>query len=244
MAACGGAQPGAAPAQAPHAPAATQDPPAQHGHAGHGGHSGSEEHAYRHTGEGVRHNFSDVQRFEGMFDHPDRDRWQRPADVLRLLALAPGLTVVDLGAGTGYFLPHLAPAVQPGGQAIGLDVEPAMVAHMRERIAREELAGATARRVDPDDPGLAAGAVDRVLVVNTWHHLGDRVAYARKLRQALRPGGLVLVVDFTMDTDKGPPPSARLAPEQVLRELRAAGFAAELVAEELPDQYVVRATPG
>jgi predicted methyltransferase len=175
-----------------------------------------------------------------MFDDPGRNAWQRPAEVVALLALAPGQTVVDIGAGTGYFLPHLAPAVRPGGQVWGLDVESAMVAHMTERIAREQIAGAQARQVAPDDPGLAAASVDRMLVVNTWHHIGERVAYARKLHQALRPGGFVLVVDYTMATKRGPPRAARLEPALVIDELTKAGFTAELVKESLPHQYIVR----
>lgn len=186
------------------------------------------------------HDFSDVERFARMFDDPARDAWQRPEEVVRLLALAPGQVVVDLGAGTGYFLPHLAPAVRPGGQVVALDAEPAMVEHMRRRIAQEGLTGAVARGVEVDDPGLAEASVDRILVVDTWHHLSDRVRYARALYQALRPGGRLLVVDFTLETGRGPPPAARLAAEQVLRELRDAGFDAELAVETLPDQYVVQ----
>lgn len=175
-----------------------------------------------------------------MFDDPKRKAWQKPAEVVKLLALSAGQTVVDIGAGTGYFLPHLAPAVQPGGQVWGLDVEPAMVEHMTRRIEREQIAGAQARQAAPDDPGLAAASVDRMLVVNTWHHIGERVAYSRKLHQALRPGGFVLVVDYTMTTKHGPPRAARLAPEVVIDELTQAGFTAEIVKESLPHQYIVR----
>jgi predicted methyltransferase len=193
---------------------------------------------YRHPH--AHHRFDDAELYARSFDNPKRDRWQKPAEVVQILALAPGHTVVDLGAGTGYFLPHLAPAVQPGGRVLGLDVEPNMVAYMEKRIARERIAGAATRVVATTDPGLAAGSVDRVLVVNTWHHLDGRVEYARKLHQALRPGGFVLVVDYTMETRRGPPPAARLAPALVADELTRAGFAAEVVEESLPEQYVVR----
>ncbi|MCA9611428.1 MAG: SAM-dependent methyltransferase, partial [Myxococcales bacterium] len=93
-----------------------------------------------------------------------------------------------------------------------------------------------------DGPGLEPGSVDAILVVDTWHHLPDRVAYAAKLRDALREGGVLLVVDFTLETEQGPPVSARIAPEALVEELRAAGMQATLVEETLPDQYVVRAT--
>jgi predicted methyltransferase len=77
------------------------------------------------------------------------------------------------------------------------------------------------------------------LIVNTWHHVSGRVGYAEKLLAALRPGGLLLIVDLTMDSPLGPPPEKRLTHDTVMHELEAAGFAAKLVEESLPYQYVV-----
>ncbi|MCB9619613.1 MAG: class I SAM-dependent methyltransferase [Sandaracinus sp.] len=205
-------------------------------HAHHGRHEG------HHHGEGMQHDFSDVARFEAMFDAPGRARWQRPVEVVGLLDLTPGETVADLGAGTGYFEPLLAAAVGPRGRVLALDSEPAMVAHLRERAQAEGLTVVEAREVAVDGPGLEPGSVDAILVVDTWHHLPDRVAYATKLRDALRDGGVLLVVDFTLQTEQGPPVSARIAPDALVEELRAAGLQATLVDETLPDQYVVRAT--
>jgi hypothetical protein len=83
--------------------------------------------------------------------------------------------------------------------------------------------------------------VDRILVVDTWHHIADRVVYARKLAAALRPGGFVLVVDFTLQSAKGPPKHHRLAPDAVAGELQQAGMKTSVVAAGLPDQYVIKA---
>ncbi len=206
-------------------------PGAHHGQ-GHGPHAAHQ------------HDFSDAERWARVFDDPERDEWQRPADVVDLLRVEPGMTVVDLGAGTGYFLPHLTPAVGPQGRVLALDVEPEMVAHMERRIAEVGLEPAEARTVAPDDPGLDPDSVDRILVVNTWHHIADRVEYGRKLARALRPGGFVLVVDFTLESEHGPPREMRLPPEAVARELEAAGLAAEVADESLPMQYAVRGTRG
>lgn len=205
---------------------AAQRPP--HVHPGHGHHAGQ------------HHSFEDVERFEEIFDDPGRDEWQRPAEVVALLELEPGMRVVDLGAGTGYFLPHLSEAVGDEGAVLALDVEPAMVAHMRERAAEASLDNVEVREVAPDDPGLAPASVDRVLIVDTWHHVSERAAYAGRLAEALRPGGFVLLVDFTRDAPEGPPPAMRLPPETVLEELGAT-LEAELVEETLPRQYAVRA---
>ena len=191
----------------------------------------------------MTHDFSDVSRFEAMFDAPGRASWQRPVEVVALLGAAPGQTVVDLGAGTGYFLPYLASAVGPSGRVVALDSEPAMVAHLQQRAEREGLRAVEARSVEADAPGLAPGSADAILIVNTWHHLPERAQYAARLRDALRPGGTVLVVDFTLESEQGPPVAARVAPDVVAQELEAVGLEAEIIAgESLPDQYVVRAT--
>lgn len=216
-------------------------PPHEHPHGDHdhaSGHPG----ARGHHGQGHHHHdFSDVERFAAIFDDPARDQWQRPADVVALLELEPGMAVADLGTGTGYFLPHLAQAVGPSGRVLGLDTEPRMVEHVRERVERAGLTNVEARVVAPDDPGLAPGSVDRILVVDTWHHIADRERYAARLRAALREGGFVLVVDFTPESPHGPPPAMRLSADAVVRELEAGGLAARVLDEPLPYQYVVRA---
>lgn len=215
------------------APAAATTPMAATTPAGLSAHHDPHAHAHAH------HRFDDVARWSAIFDDPQRAAWQRPDEVARLCELAPGQVAVDLGAGTGYFLAPLSAGVGPTGRVLGLDVEATMVAHMTARAAREGLANVTARRVAGDDPGLAPASVDRVLIVDTWHHLPDRAAYAVKLAAALRPGGRIVVVDFTPETAKGPPPAARIAAQAVVAELAAAGLTAAVVSETLPDQYVV-----
>ncbi|KYF49648.1 hypothetical protein BE08_42540, partial [Sorangium cellulosum] len=185
------------------------------------------------------HRFERAEDWVPAFEGPGRDTWQKPADVIAAMRLAPGMRVADLGAGTGYFLPHLSRAVGPTGAVIGLDIERDMVRYMTERAARERLANVTARQVSPDDPGLDPGSVDRILVVNTWHHIPDRPAYAAKLKAALRPDGAVVVVDFTDTARHGPPKEHRIAAEAVAAELRAGGLSPQIVAEDLPDQYIV-----
>jgi cyclopropane fatty-acyl-phospholipid synthase-like methyltransferase len=192
-----------------------------------------------HGGHGMAHDFSDVDRWVAAFDDPARAEWQKPEHVIALMEMAEGMTVADLGAGTGYFLPYLSRAVGPGGKVLGLDVEPNLVDHMTKRAAKEGLANVAARAVAPDDPGLAAGSVDRVLIVDTWHHLPDRVAYAKKIAAALKPGGRIFVVDFTLESDRGPSPEHKLSEDALIAELEAAGLAARVLEEDLPDQYVV-----
>ncbi|RMH23186.1 MAG: methyltransferase domain-containing protein [Acidobacteria bacterium] len=197
--------------------------------------------AAEHRHHQAHHDFSDAERWSAVFDDPARDAWQKPAEVVALMALAPGMTVVDLGSGTGYFLPHLSRAVGDGGRVLALEPEPNLVRFIEQRAAREGWTNVEARRIPYDDPELAPASADRILIVNTWHHIAERPAYAAKLRAALAPGGRVYVVDFTKDSPSGPPPAERLDPEQVVDELKAGGLDAELIPETLPRQYVVAA---
>ncbi|NUP05830.1 MAG: methyltransferase domain-containing protein [Polyangiaceae bacterium] len=198
----------------------------------HGGH-------HHHHGGGMPLRFDKAEEWTKVFDDPERDAWQRPAEVVTLLAISPGMTVADLGAGTGYFLPHLSRAVGPSGKALGLDVEDDMVRFMTERAAKEGFANVEAKKVPFDAPGLASSSVDRILIVDTWHHIESRPEYAKKLAAALRPDGFVAIVDFTMETEKGPPKNHRVAPEAAMKDLEAGGLSVKLAEETLPDQYVV-----
>jgi len=185
------------------------------------------------------HDFSDVARYVKAFEGPQRDAWQKPDDVVSLLQLSPGNVVADVGAGTGYFEPYLSRAVGPTGRVLALDAEPRMVAYLKQRAKKEALANVTVQKVAATAPGLADGSVDRVLIVNTWHHVPQRAQYAAALNRALRPGGFVVVVDFTAESPEGPPAHARLSPGTVMAELQAGGLSARTAAESLPLQYVV-----
>lgn len=189
-------------------------------------------------GDLAPHHFAHADEWAARFDAPDRDAWQKPDDVIAALALEPTMTVADIGAGTGYFTVRLARAL-PRGQVIATDIEPDMVRYVRERAQREQLANVRAQLAGGDDPMLAPASVDRVLVVDVWHHVADRKRYAAGLARALRPGGLVAIVDFTAEATRGPPREHRLSPDSVIADLRGAGLDASLSATALPEQYIV-----
>lgn len=207
---------------------------ADHHGAGHGARHG--DHAT------MRHGFDGpASEWAARFDDPARDAWQRPAELVAALQIAPGATVADVGAGSGYFNRHLAAAVGPGGKVVAIDVEPALVAYMAERAVKEATPQVEARLGQPDDPGLRPGEADLVQVVNTWHHIDARVAWATKVRAGVKEGGRLVVVDFDPagSPDIGPPPQHRIAPAQVKEELLAAGWTFDRQLTTLPNQYVL-----
>lgn len=223
------------PSAAAPGPAPAHDHSHGHGHAPAGG---ADPQGPGH-GHAMPHRFDDAAAWAARFDAPDRDSWQRPAEVIAQLALQPGMVAADLGAGTGYFLPHLAAAVGASGRVLALDVEPNLVAHMQARAQAGGLGQVEARLIPFDDPGLAPASVDRIVTINTWHHIGGREAYAAKLKAALKPGGALVVVDYTLESEDGPPKEHRLSPAQIIAELQAGGFQAAVVPEELPRQLII-----
>jgi ubiquinone/menaquinone biosynthesis C-methylase UbiE len=190
------------------------------------------------------HRFNDIDKAVKMFENAERDAWQKPDEVVQQLQLRPGDVVADIGAGTGYFTRRFAAAVGPSGKAMGLDIESTMVTHINDDAQKRGLTNLSARQVPPNDPQLAPQSVDVVFLCDTYHHMQDRVAYARRLAQALKPGGRVVIVDFQKrPLPLGPPMEWKLAPEIVTEEFRQAGFQLARSLEFLPYQYFLEFTP-
>ena len=181
------------------------------------------------------HRFSDAEKWAHVFDDPERDAWQKPHQVIAALALEPDAVVADLGAGTGYFSVRLARMV-PKGRVYAVDVEPDMVKYLGQRAAREKLKNMIAAAAAPGDARLPAKA-DLVLLVDVYHHIGERERYFRSLADSLKPGGRLAVIDFRLDSKRGPPRDARVAPERVKAELKAAGYTLAAEHAFLPEQY-------
>jgi SAM-dependent methyltransferase len=169
-------------------------------------------------------------------DDPQRDAEQKPDHVVGLAELSGSMTVVDLGSGNGYFLCRLSRAVGSHGHVVATEVDKQLVRELKNRIAREQLSNVEVIHAPATDIGIAPGTADRILVVNVWHHLPDRKRYATRVARALSPRGKVVVVDFKPERRRN---GHGIAPERVLAELAAGGIDGALVADDLPDQYVI-----
>jgi predicted methyltransferase len=186
------------------------------------------------------HRFDDVAHWSKVLDDPQRDAWQKPAELIAALQLPAGTTVVDLGAGTGYFEPHLSRAVGPAGAVLAVDIEPGLVTWLRDRAEREHLANVTPVLASAADPRLPRGIADLILIADTYHHLDHRRRYLPLLARALRPGGRIAVVDWKPgQLPQGPEPAHKLAPEKVIAEMRDAGFTLIARPDILPYHYVL-----
>jgi ubiquinone/menaquinone biosynthesis C-methylase UbiE len=140
------------------------------------------------------------------------------------LLIAEGSTVVDLGAGGGWFTIRLADRVGPNGKVYAEDVQIEMIEAIRRRVERAQL-----KHVEPilgteSDPRLPA-PVDAVLIVDSFHEMRQPVVMLRNVAAALKPHGRVGIVEFTKKgLGPGPPMEERVDPERVIRDADAAGL--------------------
>jgi ubiquinone/menaquinone biosynthesis C-methylase UbiE len=182
----------------------------------------------------MEHRFDNPEQSAKGFDDPARDAWQIPDRVIDALGLKPGQAVADIGAGTGYFTVRLArSAAAPTVYAV--DIEEKMVQYLRGRAAKEGLESVIAVQASADRTNLPA-PVDVVLIVNTYHHIPNRVAYFRELRKSMTPSARLAIVDFRKGVPGGPPDHFRFTAEQITSELTKAGFALQAQHDFLPRQ--------
>lgn len=183
------------------------------------------------------------RQYIGMLERDTRDAMQKPVEVMAALAVRPGQRVADVGAGSGYFTLRLAEAVGTGGRVLALDIRQEMLDHIAARTRAAQLENVELRLVSADDPQLEPGSCDLILMVDTMHYVKDRVAYARRLRAALAPGGRVAIIDFRFDPQAvrefAPPPEQQVAREVLDRELAEAGLVVAADHDFLPEQYFV-----
>ncbi len=125
-----------------------------------------------------------------------RDDWQQPQRVIQSLDIQPGEAVADLGSGSGYFTSRLASAVGPTGKVYAVDIDEEMNRALEARLKKEGIQNIEVILAKPDNPGLAANAVDLIFTSNTYHHIEHRVTYFVNLRRYLRPKGRIAIIDF------------------------------------------------
>jgi predicted methyltransferase len=141
-------------------------------------------------------------------DEGSRDKAGEAERVMNLLGVKPGLTVADIGAGSGYYTVRLARRVGPTGYVYAEDVVPEYLERLTQRVKSEGLAGnVTVVRGDPHDPRLPPVSLDLALLVHMYHEVQQPYGLLWNLHPALRPGARVAVIDARKQTEvHGTPP--------------------------------------
>jgi ubiquinone/menaquinone biosynthesis C-methylase UbiE len=175
----------------------------------------------------------------GLLESPDRAAWQKPEQIMDVLHVADGSKVADIGAGAGWFTIHLARRVGPNGVVYSQDVQREMLEAIKRRVQREGLQNVQTTRGEGSNPNLPVAGLDAIVVVDAYQEVEDRVTFLQNLARALKPNGLIGVVNWKPGRGgPGPPENARVDKASVMADVRAARL--RIVDEEtLPYQYML-----
>jgi len=174
-----------------------------------------------------------------IFETPGRDQRLHIDRVMDILGIAPGKTVADIGAGSGWFTVRAAKRVGNTGRVYAVDINPAAIKYIDERIQKDQLNNVKTIVGKPDNPELPPNSVDAVLLLKTYHEVAEPVTLLRNLRAALRPGSRVGIIDRDGNgEDHG------VHKEIVLREASQAGYRLleehdDLVKDDKVDYFLV-----
>ncbi len=175
----------------------------------------------------------------GWLERPTREREERTDLLLDMLALAPDETVVDLGAGTGYFSLPIARQLDTG-KVLAVDIQPEMLAIIEQRMDSEGVDNVETLLAEPCDPGLSPASVDMVLLVDAYHEFACPREVMQVVAQALRPDGRVILVEYRGEDPEVPiKPLHKMTVAQAERELAAVGLVLQGVDDRLPMQHVM-----
>ena len=188
---------------------------------------------------------SSVKDLIKSFESEDRAKTQKPYEVIALFGDLSEKKILDIGSGSGYFTFRLA---EKGAYVIAGDVNDQFLEYINTKIKENDIFSKKieTRKLPFDSPLLAKEEVDGVIIVNTYHHIEDRIAYFSKVKNGLNDDGMLMVVDFMKinfkEVIKGPSYKMRISSSIVIKELKKAGFnRVEVDKDILPYQYIIKA---
>ena len=185
---------------------------------------------------------SQVMGWQGAawLEREEREREERTDLLLAELALAPGMVVADVGAGTGYIARRIAAQVGPKGTVYAVDVQPEMIRLLRAAAARDGLAQIRPVLGALHSVPLPVASVDLAIMVDVYHELEYPREVLESLVRALKPGGRVVFVEYRAEDPRVPIKALhKMSEAQIRREAGALALRWERTASTLPWQHVV-----
>lgn len=185
----------------------------------------------------------DISKWVGRFEKPGREVFDQREKILQTLHLKKGQHVADVGSGTGLFTMLIADAVGPKGKVYAVDIVKDFLALINKRAGEAGLKNIQTVLCTDRSAELPEASVELVFTSDTYHHLEYPRSTLASIRQALRPGGELIVVDYRREPGKSAEwilGHVRAGQEEVVREIEAAGFQRVETPDFLKENYLMR----
>lgn len=160
-------------------------------------------------------------------ERPERVSGLKIEEIIGLLDLKPGMTVADIGSGSGVFSRPLAKAVEPGGKVYAVDIDPGLLSYVSERASKENIKNIETHLAVPDDATLPGQVVDLAFFHDVLHHIEHRDVYLKNLAKYIKPGGRIALIEMDHTDPNGShrnQPDMLVSKEDVQKWMEAAGF--------------------
>ncbi|MEP7353849.1 MAG: methyltransferase domain-containing protein [Acidobacteriota bacterium] len=172
---------------------------------------------------------------------PERETEEQPDLALDLMNIKPGMQIADIGSGVGYMTLRMAKRVGPSGKIYGVDLQQGMLDKLNANARAANISNVETILGLPADPKLPDGKMDIVLMVDVYHEVSQPQEMLRKLRQAMKPDGRLILLEYRAEDPAIPiNPEHKMTIEQVRREIEPEGFKLQMpVNEALPRQHLL-----
>jgi precorrin-6B methylase 2 len=186
--------------------------------------------------------FAPVMGYQGApwLERSEREEEEAPDVALNVLKIPKGASVADIGAGSGYITVRLAARVGPTGRVFANDVQPQMLNILARRLNNAKITNVTLVEGTLDDPRLPPASVDLALMVDVYHELSQPQAILRHVRESLKPGGRLVLLEYRKEDPTVPiKPEHKMSVAEAKMEVEAEGFTLSTVDETLPRQHIL-----
>lgn len=193
----------------------------------------------RHHGHANHHmNKTDFNELAASFENPEREVWQKSAEVIKFFGDLKNKTIIDIGAGTGYFTFKIG---EPSAKLIAADPDERFLDYMKQRLEKSNSKNITIRKAEYENPPVEINEADLVFMIDVYHHIENRKEYFLKVKSGLKKSGKLVIVDFKKgDFEVGPPDEMKLKQEQIISELKSTGLnLVKVDSTTLPYQYML-----
>ena len=186
--------------------------------------------------------FAPVMGYQGAgwLERSEREEEEAPDVALNVLKIPKGASVADIGAGSGYLTVRLAARVGPTGLVFANDVQPQMLSMLARRLSDRKITNVTLVEGTFDDPKLPPASIDLALMVDVYHEFSQPQAMLRRLRESLKPGGRLVLLEYRKEDPTVPiKPEHKMSVAEAKMEVEAEGFTLSKVDETLPRQHIL-----
>ena len=185
---------------------------------------------------------ANVMGFRGAdwLERPERESEENVEGALDAIGLKPGMTVAEVGAGTGYVALRMAKRVSPGGRVYANDLQPEMLGLLRENAAKAGITNVQTVQGSETDPKLPDGQIDLIILVDVYHEFSQPQKMLQGIRRALKPDGRLVQLEYRKEDPNVPILlDHKMSVAEAKTEVEAEGFNLGPVIETLPRQHVL-----